>query len=121
MTLRWLFAWDTHIILEGDNATIYNGICNYAKVLTPTFLLFDRINALKTSFVGFKCNLVGRNSNTVAHLVARCNLDMMGDFIFTHPFLQSLVTLVNLDSIYCPYSLQKKKKKKKPELEIQFY
>ena len=60
----------SHIILKEDNATVFNGIGKQATGLAPSFVLFDRINSLKTFFAGFKCNLVGRNGNTVAHLVA---------------------------------------------------
>ena len=89
----------SHIILKEDNATVFNGIGKQATGLAPSFVLFDRINSLKTFFAGFKCNLVGRNGNTVAHLVARWNLGMMGDFVFMSPFLQSFVTVIDLDLI----------------------
>ena len=89
----------SHIILEGDNAIVFNGIGKQATGLAPSFVLFDKINTLTTFFGGFKCNLVGRNGNTTTHLVARRNLGLVGDFVYMSHFSQSLDTVVDLNLI----------------------
>ncbi|CAO2817780.1 unnamed protein product [Amaranthus hypochondriacus] len=89
----------SYIILEGDSATVINGIRRHLSRYFPLFLLFDYIETLKPFFLGFRCSLVRKNGNMVAHLVARWNSSRIGKSVFVSPFPQSLVSLASLDLI----------------------
>lgn len=89
----------SHIVLEGDCAFVIKGIQDDSSGFASPYVLFDYIAAQKLVFDDFRCNLVRRNCNTAAHLVARWNSGRLGETIFMYPFPQSLVTLASIDVI----------------------
>ncbi|KAL2903383.1 3-methylorcinaldehyde synthase tropA [Bienertia sinuspersici] len=85
------------IILECDSSNTHSLINAQQEVLSPLLVIVKDIHVLMSGFSYFKCFLVRRSSNTIAHLVARLDTIGCNERVFLGSFPQSVLTLAEMN------------------------
>ncbi|KAL2929581.1 Porphobilinogen deaminase [Bienertia sinuspersici] len=85
------------IILECDSSSRHSLINAQQEAFSPLLVIIKDINVLMSSFSYFKCTLVRRSGNAVAHLVARLGTNGCNEHVFLGSFPQSVLTLAEMD------------------------
>ncbi|KAL2900792.1 Down syndrome critical region protein 9 [Bienertia sinuspersici] len=88
-----------YIILESDAVSLVSAIKHNSGNFSPLFIFYDEIRRMKNSIEHFDVCHVNRGGNTIAHLVARWDVDPDHDFICNSSFPQSILALAELDLI----------------------
>lgn len=87
------------VVLECDALQVVRTIRENRKGVAPIFIFYDDIAKLRSYFSCFVCLHVKRAGNTVAHSVARWEVENDSELICMHSFPQSIQTLADLDLI----------------------
>ena len=82
---------------EGDAIYVVSAIYHKRVGYAPISSLLSDVLSLSLGFDEFSCCHVKRAGNTVAHLVARWDVNFNAELICTHSFPQSVITLADLD------------------------
>ena len=85
------------VCLEGDALTVVAALHQNQVGRAPISLLLSDVISLSKGFDAFICSHVKRAGNTVAHLVARWDVNFNSEIVCTNSFPQSVTTLVDLD------------------------
>lgn len=84
------------IVLECDALNVVSTINQKVEGHSPLMLFYEDIDRMKNDFESFLCKHVRRVGNTLAHLIARWDVDVM-DHVWVENFPQSFVTLAEID------------------------
>ncbi|KAL2933040.1 Foldase protein PrsA 1 [Bienertia sinuspersici] len=85
------------IVLECDSSSVAINVRNQARGYAPSFLFYDEILSAKECFDSFSCYHVKGGGNAVAHYVARWDINVSEEIMYTDNFSQSIVSLAGLD------------------------
>lgn len=86
------------VVLETDAKNVVC-VLKYKKVGSSSlFLFYEDIHRFEDSLDSFQVEHVKRGGNTVAHLVARCDVSMVS-LICTNSISQNILTLAEFDLV----------------------
>ena len=89
----------TKVCLEGDSLSVVSSLCSKQLGFAPIFSLFSDVLTLSEVFTAISFCHVRRAGNTVAHLMARWNVQGNVETVCTNSFPQSILTLAEMDLI----------------------
>lgn len=86
-----------HVILECDVVNVISTIKKEVVGFSPLFLFYEDIKRLKSYFESFDCAHIRRTCNTIAHWIARWDINVGDERVWTSCFPGYVTTLANLD------------------------
>ncbi|KAL2929018.1 Histidine biosynthesis bifunctional protein HisB [Bienertia sinuspersici] len=85
------------VILECDSYNMVHAIMTKARGFSPIHGIYEDIANDILQFSFFDCTHTKRSGNTVAHMIARLDVNVCNEYVCMGPFPQSIVTLAELD------------------------